>query len=60
MGIEELATVVTGEFGWINFLLIVIIVMLSMIGYSCYRKMKQFEEELNVIKRSIRELKRSR
>lgn len=58
MGIEELATVVTGELGWINFMLMFIAVMLGMMGYAFYTKMKRIEDELRITKRKIEELKK--
>lgn len=60
MGIEELATVVTGEFGWFNFMLILIAVISVVSAFVNYREVKQLRNDIYDIKWQVEDINRRR
>lgn len=58
MTVEELATVVTGELGYINFELAMLIVALIAIVIFMARKLNSLNEQLYKVKQELRYIQR--
>lgn len=60
MTIDQLATIITGEFGWFNMLLI-LIALISFVGaVANYIQVKKMREELWDVSRHIDDIRRYR
>ena len=49
MGVEEFASIILGEFGWVNALLVFIILILVVSVVFIFRKLKKQSEVMNEI-----------
>lgn len=50
MGVEEFATAVMGEIGWIQFMLVMITCGFGTATFLMYRKLHKLEEDIDMIR----------